>query len=77
MLERKKWTRLSCMKSVKYCRNSAKKTLRLVKIPSHDLMSEVFIGGATDKNEGENGQQKAIKYPALTTRFRMQQGAFC
>ena len=77
MLEREKWTRLSCMKSVKYCRNSAKKTLRLVKIPSHDLMSEVFIGGATDKNEGEKGQQKAIKYPALTTRFRMQQWAFC
>ena len=62
---------------MKYCRNSAKKTLRLVKIPSHDLMSEVFIGGATDKNEGEDSQQKAIKYPALTTRFRMQQGAFC
>jgi len=62
------------MKSVKYCRNSAKKTLRLVKIPSQDLMNGVFVGGATDKNEGEDGQQKAIKYPALTTRFRMQQG---
>ena len=77
LLEREKWTRLPCMKSVKYCRNSAKKTLRLVKIPSHDLMNGVFVGGATDKNEGEDGQQKAIKYPALTTRFRMQQGAFC
>ena len=27
MLEREKWTRLPCMKSVKYCRNSAKKDL--------------------------------------------------
>ena len=39
-------------------------------------MNGVFVGGATDKNEGENSQKKAIKYPALTTRFRMQQGAF-
>ena len=61
---------------MKYCRNSAKKTLRLVKIPPHDLMNGVFISGATAKNEGENGQKKAIKYPALTTRFRMQQGVF-
>ena len=76
-LEREKWTRLPCMKSMKYCRNSARKTLRLVKIPSQDLMNGVFIGGATDKNEGEDGQKKAIKYPALTMRFRIQQGAFC
>ena len=74
MLEREKWTRLPCMKSMKYCRNSAKKTLRLAKIPSQDLMNGVFIGGATDKNEGENSQKKTIKYPALTMRFRMQQG---
>ena len=39
-------------------------------------MNGVFIGGATAQNEGENGQQKAIKHPALTTRFRMQQGHF-
>ena len=39
-------------------------------------MNGVFVGGATDKNEGEGGQQKAIKHPALTTRFRMQHGAF-
>ena len=49
LLEREKWTHLPCMKSVKYCRNSAKKTLRLVKIPPHDLMNGVFIGGATAK----------------------------
>ena len=74
MLEREKWTRLPCMKSVKYCRNSAKKTLRLVKIPSYDLMNGVFVGGTTDKNEGENSQKKTTKHPAHTTRFRMQQG---
>ena len=39
-------------------------------------MNGVFVGGATDKNGGEDGQEKTIKYPAHTTRFRMQQGHF-
>jgi hypothetical protein len=36
-------------------------------------MNGVFIGGAIVKIEGKNGQQRTIKHPARSTRFRMRQ----